>query len=136
MSLPNKLPNVQNMPVLAWMGGTPYPRNIVRHIFFGFTFEVTADIAADAVFKFQAADASVADACVPGAFTDIPAFADCIGATAMGLAQVTIPAGTKKGTFCHATLPCRDGEFVQPVAVSGDTANCIVTMCLSSPMVF
>lgn len=131
----NPIPNIQNVPLLAWAAGAPIARDITKHIRFGFTCEVTADIATDAVFKFQSAPASVADPCIPGAWTDVEEVAIC-SAVAVGTpARVIIPAGTKAGAICHFTLPCRPNKFIRIDDVSGDTANTRITINLSGPIV-
>lgn len=129
----NPIPNVQNVPVMAWDGTAATARDITKHTRFGFTFEATADIAADAVFTVQSAPPSAADPCVPGAFTDVEEVPICTAVAAGTLAQITIPAGTKKGAICHAGLPCRPDKFIKLVAAGGDTANLIGLMVLSGP---
>lgn len=130
----NRNPAIQNTGLLAWDGTTGIARDISTHINFGFTFEATAPIAADAVFKFQSAPASAANKCLPGAFTDILAPADC-RAPAVGTASIiTIPAGTVDGQVCSGTIPCTgDGKFIRIVSVSGDTANLRITLILQGP---
>lgn len=138
----NPIPNIQNVPLLASMGGTNYHRDITKHIRFGFTFEVLDDLVADAVFRFESAPASAADPCVPGAWTEVDEVAICsaVAAGTNGLrpirgggTSVTIPAGTKAGAICHATLPCRPNKFLRTKPISG-TTDVIVTWNLSGPI--
>ena len=129
----NPIPNIQNVPLLAWDGAAATARDITKHTRFGYTFEVKADIGTDAVFGFQAAPASAADPCAPGAFTTVEEVPICTAVAAGTPARLTIPAGTKAGAVCHATLPCRPNKFLRLVAVSGDTANVVGVMVLQGP---
>lgn len=129
----NPIPNIQNVPLLASMGGTNYHRDITKHIRFGFTFEVLDDLVADVVFRFESAPASAADPCVPGAWTEVDEVAICSAVAAGTKASVTIPAGTKAGAICHATLPCRPNKFLRTKLISG-TTDVIVTWNLSGPI--
>ena len=132
----NSNPGIQNPAVIAWDGTTSYPRDIRKFVHFGWTFEATADITTDAVFNIQSAPPSVADHCVPGAFVPVPEVSICsIPATPGPQATVTIPAGTKKGTVCAGTIPCRPNAFVQLVAASGDTAKIHAVQNLQGPMI-
>lgn len=117
--------DLQNTVKRAWDGTAAYPANIVEHLYFSFGFEVTAPIVTAARFKVQAAPASLADPCVPGAFVDVEAIPLCDGvALAAGtLAEIEIPAGTPAGAICSGTIPCFPNVFVRLAAVSGDTAN-------------
>lgn len=121
----NHNPAIQNTVKRAWDGAAAYAADISAHLYFGFSFEVVTDVAVDALFKVQAAPASIADACVPGAFTDVEAIASCSdGALPAGtLAEIKVPAGTKAGSICSGTIPCHPNVFVRLAAVSGDTAN-------------
>lgn len=130
----NPIPNIQNVPLIVFAAGVSTPRRISRHVRYGFTFEVTADIAVDAVFKFQAAPADAAKPNAPGAFVDVAEVAICSAVAVGSVAKATIPAGTKAGTIFHGTLPCRPNAFVKLVAESGDTTNVIGTICLSGPV--
>jgi hypothetical protein len=127
------IPNIQNVALRSWNGLVAFPRDVTNHNKFGWTFEVTADIVVDAVFKFQSAPGSLADPCVPGAFTDIPEVAICKTPAVGALTTVTFPAGTKAGTICAGTIPCRANKFIQMVAVSGNTANVFAMMVLQAP---
>jgi|SRR5262245_10915179 len=126
----------QSQGVVAWTGGaTPVatPVDIRHHIGFAFTFQATADLAADTVFEVQAAPPSQADPCLPGTFVDVPETLACesgFGATPGPKSSIMLPNGTKKGSICTATLPCRPDAFVQLKAGSGDTAkvNAVVTL--------
>jgi len=129
----NSIPNIQNTPVLVWDGATAIERKIVGYIRYGFTAEAIADIATDAVFKFQAAPPSAADTCAAGTYIDVEEVAICTAPAVGALEEVIIPAGTKKGQLCHFTLPCWPDTFLKLAAVSGDTANLRVCMVLSGP---
>jgi hypothetical protein len=128
----------QNNGKLAFSGAAAASPaiDIRHHIGFAFTFDVTADIAADAVFKVQSAPPSDADFCLPGAFVEVPEVLVCSagwGAAPAADTQITIPAGTKKGSLCTATLPCRPDAFIKVLPVSGDTANVTVVATLHGP---
>ena len=47
--------------------------------------------------------------------------------------EITIPAGTLKGTVCTATLPCKPDAFIKVMPVSGDTGRIEVVVTLSGP---
>jgi len=119
----------QNNGLIAWTGLASRPIDIRQHINFAFTFEVTADLAADAVFKAQSAPASDADPCLPGAFTDVPEVLTCMQ---FGPPDPTtgfvIPSGTKKGAICTATLPCRPDAFVQLVGTGAATVLAVAVL--------
>jgi hypothetical protein len=106
----------QNNGLLAWTGTAGRPIDIRQHNNFAFTFETTALLAADASFKVQAAPPSDADPCVPGVFVDVKETLTCMD---FGPPNPTtgfvIPTGTKAGTICTATLPCRPNAFIQLV---------------------
>ncbi len=111
---------------IAWDGAAAFPADITKWNQFGWSFQVTADIAVDAVFHVQAAPPSAADKCVPGAFADVLAVAICQLRNPVlpgDVATITIPAGTKAGTECAGTIPCRPNTFVRLAAISGDTPN-------------
>jgi hypothetical protein len=129
----NFLPTVQNVASIAWDGTASSPKDVTAFNNFGFSFEVTAAIAADAVFKFQSAPPSAADPCVPGAFTDVVAIARCVTPAVGALETITIPAGTVVGSLCAGSIPCKSGKFLQIVPVSGTTANVKVTMTRQGP---
>lgn len=108
--------------------------DIRRHVNFGFTFQVKAAVAADAVFEIQAAPASAGDPCVPGAFAAVPEVPVCDSAGVPAAnSRITIPAGTPVGSICTATLPCRPNAFLKVVAVSGTTDSVVVVATLSGP---
>lgn len=127
---------MQNNGLLAWDGAAAYPRDIRRHIRFAWTFEVTAAIAADAVFNIEAAPVSDADPCAPGAFAPVPEVPICdIPAVPAPQAQVIIPAGTPIGTVCSGTIPCRPNAFVRLTGASGTVASVRAVMILNGPMI-
>lgn len=122
----------QNQGVIAWTGTAARPIDIRRHNNFAFTFEATADLAADASFKVQAAPPSDADPCLPGTFVDVPETLTC---AALGPPDPTtgfvIPAGTKKGALCTAALPCRPDAFVHLVGTGA--ASVLAVAVLGGP---
>src|SRR5262245_59611131 len=113
----------QNQGVLAFanaaaIGSVGGAVDLRHHVNFGFTFQVIADIAADAVFEVEAAPASDADPCVPGAWHDVAEVMSCDWLTAGPPAtksEIKIPAGTKAGSICTATLPCKPDAFIRVV---------------------
>jgi hypothetical protein len=109
--------------------------DIRHHVNFSFTFQVVADIAVDAIFNIQAAPPSVPDPCLPGAFVDVPETIICDWMTVQPQphSHITIPAGTKAGSICTGTLPCKPDAFIKVVPVSGDTSNVHITVTLSGP---
>jgi hypothetical protein len=112
------------------------PVDVRQHNNFGFTFQVTADIAVDAVFEVEAAPADAVDPCIPGAWHNVEEVLTCVaswGAVPAAESTVTIPAGTKKGAICTGTLPCKPDAFVRVVAKSGDTGNVVVVAVLGGP---
>jgi hypothetical protein len=126
----------QNNGILAFSGAAAASPaiDIRNHIHFGFTFHVTAAIAANAVFKVQAAPPSPADHCVAGTFVEIPEVLVCSSnAVPAALSQITIPAGTPIGSICTATLPCRPDAFIKVLPVSGTTASVEVVAILGGP---
>lgn len=125
----------QHPGVIAWDGTAGTPRDIRKFNYFGFVFEVTAAIAADAVFNIVYHNADPADDCVPEAASNpVAEIALCDGAAQPAdQAQVTIPAGTPVGTVCSGTIPCRPGAFVALEEESGDVANVRAVMVLSGP---
>jgi hypothetical protein len=124
---------IQNQPRVAWTGAANRPIDIRKFVGFAFAFEVTTDLTADAVFAIESAPPSLADHCVPGAFTSVPEIANCTGEAVGTVSQVTIPNGTKAGTVCTGTIPCRPNAFVRLVAVSGPTNNVLAAAVLSGP---
>lgn len=127
---------VQHPSKIAWSGTAAAPIDIRPYVGFSFTFETTADIAADTIFKVQAAPPDDADPCIPGAFIDVPEVLTCVaswGVVPAPHSEILIPAGTKKGSLCTGTLPCKPDAFVQLAAVSGDTATVRATAGLHLP---
>jgi hypothetical protein len=125
---------MQHPALRIWDGAATYPRDVTRFNYFGFTAEVTGELAADAVFQIRAHDASEADPCVPGPARNVKEVPLCDrNITADTDAQVTIPAGTPVGQFCTFAIPCRPGKFVSIAAVSGDTADVFINLNLSGP---
>lgn len=118
----------QHQGVLAWSGTAARPIDIRRHNNYSFTFEATADLAADAVFNVQAAPPSDADPCVPGTFADVPEVATCAGGATATKSEITIPTGTKKGQLCVASLPCRPAAFVQLVGTGAAAVIAVATL--------
>lgn len=129
----------QNQGVVAWTGlGAPNNPaiDIRHHVHFGFTFQVDTDIAADAVFEVQAAAPSDADPCAPGQFDPVEETITCMapwGTVPSPQSKVTIPAGTKAGTICTGTLPCKPNAFIKVMPVSGDTGRVQVVAVLGGP---
>lgn len=125
---------IQNQPRVVWDGTTAREIDIRRHVGYAFSFEVTADLPADAVFNFVSAMPSAADPCVAGAYESVPEVATCEGVAEVGpQASVTIPAGTVAGTVCTGTLPCRNGAFLRLNAASGPTDSVLVAAVLHGP---
>jgi hypothetical protein len=121
----------QNQGVVAWDGTAAAPIDIRRHNFYSFTFQVTADLAADAVFHVQSAPPSDADPCLPGTFADVPEVLTCVaawGVTPSNQSGFIVPNGTKKGAICTAALPCRPDAFVQLVATAGATVRAVAVL--------
>jgi hypothetical protein len=123
----------QNNGIVAWTGAAARPIDIRRHVNFAFTFETTADLAADASFKVQAAPASDADPCLPGAFVDVPEVLTCLtwGQIPDPTTGFIIPNGTKAGTICTATLPCKPDAFIQLVGTAA--ASVLAVAVLGGP---
>src|SRR6478752_7655235 len=120
----------QNQGIIAWRAVTAAnlnpPIDLRHHVNFGFTFHVMADIVADAIFEFVAAPPSANDPCVPGQQHPVEEVITCMapwGALPAAQSKVTIPAGTKAGSICTGTLPCKPDAFIQIEAVSGDTGK-------------
>jgi hypothetical protein len=121
----------QNNGLLAFSAAAAAspPIDIRHHVNFGFTFHATADLAADAVFNVQAAPASDADPCLPGAFADVPEVPLCSnGAVPAPNSHIVIPSGTPAGAICTATLPCRPGAFIKVLPVSGAGVDVVVVL--------
>jgi len=126
----------QHQGIVAWSGTAARPIDLRHHVNFGFTFEVVADILADAIFNVQSAPASDADPCLPGPFVPVAEVLTCRAdwsAVPAPQATMIIPAGTKAGAVCVASLPCKPDAFLQIVSGGGDTANVRAVVVLSSP---
>jgi hypothetical protein len=131
----NSNPGIQNVATVAWNGTASRPYDIRKFVRFGWSFEVIAALAADTVFKVEAAPPSDADPCVPGAWADVPEVSVCERpAEPAATSQITIPAGTPIGTICAGTIPCRPNAFVRIVPVSGDTADVLIALVRQGPM--
>jgi hypothetical protein len=126
---------MQNVGTVAWDGTTGRAYDIRKFVRFGWSFEVIAALAADTVFKVEAAPPSDADPCVPGTFVDVPEISICSRPAEPGAQSlITLPAGTPVGTVCAGTIPCRPNAFVRLVAVSGDTADVRAVLTRQGPM--
>jgi hypothetical protein len=131
----------QNQGVLAYAGASGAVAlngavDIRHHVNFAFTFRVTVDIAVDAVFEVEAAPADAVDPCLPGAFHNVEEVLTCRaswGTVPAPDSKIAIPAGTKAGSICTATLPCKPDAFIKVLPVSGDTANVEVVVILGGP---
>jgi hypothetical protein len=131
----------QNQGVVAWRAITAVnlnpPIDVRRHNHFAFTFHVVADILVDAVFEFASAPPDPADPCIPLLpQTKVKETITCSaswGAVATDDASLTIPAGTKAGAVCTATLPCKPDAFIQVEPAAGDTGKIEVVAILSGP---
>ena len=127
-------PAIQNVPMVAWDGAAARPGDVRNFVRFGWSFEVIAPIAVDAVFRVQSAPPSAADPCVPDVFTDVDEVATCQGEAVGGLfAEVTIPAGTPVGSICSGTIPCRPNAFVRLNSLSGTTASVLAILLRQGP---
>lgn len=127
---------IQNSGVLAWSGTAAAPVDIRKHVGFAFTFQTTADLAADTIFNVQSAPPSDTDPCVPGTFVPVPEVLTCTanwGVVPGPQASIMIPNGTKKGALCTAALPCKPDAFIQLAAGSGDTAKVQAVVTLHGP---
>ena len=127
----------QNNGIIAWTSAIANPPVDIRHhVNFGFTFHATSDIAVDAIFEIVAAPPDAVDPCLPGAQHPVEEVLTCHapwGTVPNAKSQLTIPAGTKKGTICTGTLPCKPDAFVQVEPVSGDTGKIDVVIVLGGP---
>ena len=126
----------QHQGLMAWAGATGDAIDLRNHVHFSFTFEVTADLVADAVFNVQSAPPDDVDPCIPGDFVPVEEVLTCRSAWgAQGAAQatITLPGGTKKGSVCTAALPCKPDAFIQLVSASGPTINVRAVVVLSGP---
>jgi hypothetical protein len=130
----------QHQGLIAWsaLAGPVNPGiDIRQHNGFSFTFNVDSDITADAVFEVRSAPPLPTDNCMGDVAnaSDIPEVMMCAmpGQIAAPKSQIIIPTGTKAGTVCTATIPCRPDAFVKVFAVSGDTGRITVIAVLSGP---
>ena len=127
----------QNHGIVAWSSAvTNAPIDIRKHVNFGFTFHVKSDVAVDAIFEVVAAPPSDTDPCLPGQQHPIEEVLTCVaswGVVPAAKSQITIPAGTKAGSICSATLPCKPDAFIQVEPVSGDTGKVEVVVVLGGP---
>ena len=127
----------QNSGLVAYSGAVAAispPIDIRQHNNFGFTFQVAAAIAANAVFEVQAAPPSGPNPCLPGTFVPVPEVPNCTGeGVPAANSRITIPAGTPIGSICTATLPCRPNAFIKVIPVSGTTASVAVVAVLGGP---
>jgi len=124
-------PAISTTGLVAWDGTTARTLPIYNHIQFGWTFEVKTTLAADAIFRFQAAPGSDADHCVPGDLAPVEAIPTCVGEViADGTpAEIVIPSGTEAGSFCSVALPCRNGRFVALQHISGgENVNAVLVL--------
>lgn len=114
----------QNVGTIAWDGTTAFPGDIRKFTRFAWSFEVTAAIAADAVFNIESAPVSPTDNCAPGAFAPVEEISICdIPAVPGPQATITIPAGTPIGSICSGTIPCVPNPFVRLASGSGTVAS-------------
>lgn len=111
------------------------PVDIRHHVNFGFTFQVVADIAVAAVFEIEAAPPDAVDTCIPGPWHDVAEVLSCDWRTTapLSISQVTVPVGTKAGSICTGTLPCKPDAFIRVRPVSGDTGKVNVVVVLGGP---
>jgi|KBSMisStaDraftv2_1062788.scaffolds.fasta_scaffold2295811_1 hypothetical protein len=130
----------QHQGLIAWsaLAGPVNPGiDIRQHNGFSFTFNVDSDITADAVFEVRSAPPLPTDNCMGDVAnaSDIPEVMMCAmpGQIAAPKSQIIFPVGTKAGTVCTATIPCRPDAFVKVFAVSGDTGRITVIAVLSGP---
>jgi hypothetical protein len=131
----------QNQGVLAFAGASGAVAlngavDIRHHVNFAFTFHIMQDIAVEALFEVNAAPPSDADPCLPGVFVDVEEVLTCRapwGTVPDPQSRIAIPVGTKAGSICTATLPCKPDAFIKVVPVSGDTAKVEVVVILGGP---
>ena len=126
----------QHQGVLAWAVATSNPIDLRYHVHFSFTFEVIADLVADAVFNVQSAPPDEVDPCIPGVFVPVEEVLTCRslwGAQGGPQATIVLPAGAKKGSICSATLPCKPDAFVKLIGSTGPVANVRAVAVLSGP---
>lgn len=126
-------PGVTNTALLAWDGAAAIPRDVTNYVQWAFVFEVTATLAADAIFEVVEYDAQAADRCAVdlasvSSVTDIPICEPV--ATPAPNSRFIIPAGTAAGTICSGTTHCNVGPFVALNHISGGAtvrANLLMT---------
>lgn len=129
---------MQHLPLAFWTGAAAVWRDISRHNYFGFSVEVTADVTDETRFKLQAADPSEGDPCTPGTPFDVKVIPSCMVIFGAGPsaenAEIVIPAGTKAGTICAVSYPCRPARYLR-LATAGGTehAKARVDIVLSGP---
>jgi hypothetical protein len=134
-------PATQNQGLIAWRAitavGINPPIDIRKHVSFGFTFHVVADILVDADFEIVAAPADPANPCAPllpqHPIAEVITCVGPWGATPNDESHIIIPAGTLAGSICTATLPCKPDAFIQLEPVSGDTGKIEVVVVLGGP---
>ena len=131
----------QNQGVIAWRAITAVnlnpPIDVRHHVNFGFTFHVVADILVDADFEVVAAPADPANPCVPllpqHPVAEVITCVGPWGVTPNPESHIIIPAGTKAGSICTGTIPCKPDAFIQLEPVSGDTGKIEVVVVLGGP---
>lgn len=129
----------QHQGIIAWtaLAGPVNPAVDIRHhVGFSFTFTIDSDITADALFEVRAMPPLPSDNCVGDVANawDIPEVLMCdFWGTPLPKSQILFPVGTKAGSICTATLPCKPGPFIQLFAVSGDTGRISAVITLSGP---
>jgi hypothetical protein len=126
-------PCIQNVPTIAWDGTTVAHADTSKFVRFGWSFEVTAAIATDAVFNLQSAPPNASNPCNPGTFVPIPAIPTCQGGAVAAQATITIPAGTAVGTICSGTVACKGNEFVRLASASGTVASVRAVLIRQGP---
>jgi hypothetical protein len=129
---------MQHLPLVIWTGAAAVWRDISRHNYFGFAFEVTDDVVAETRFKLIAADPSDADPCVPGTPFDVKEIPLCekpffAGPSTIN-AEIVVPAGAKAGDICVVSYPCRPARYLSLATTAGtEHAKVRVTIVLSGP---
>jgi len=126
----------QNQGVVAWDGTAAAAIDLRHHVNFSFTFQAIADIGADTTFEFESAPPSDADPCLPGAFSPVLETLTCTsrwGDSSSDHAKLVIPGGTKAGSICTGTLPCKPDAFIRAKAGTGETADARIVAILSGP---
>lgn len=115
-------PGVTNSALLAWDGTAATPRDVSNYTQWAFVLEVTATLAADAIFEIAEYDAQAADRCAANlatksTITDIPICTPV--ATPAPDSRIIIPSGTVAGTVVSVTTHCNAGPFVALDHISG-----------------